>query len=121
LTDERLGGVVDNLLAKAEKGDVKALDYLLTIGGYKQVAPTSVTVNNFIGDDPEPITVKSRVVDWGEVDQVCVFLSVSGPTTPEVISEQTKIPIPEIVRILDNNPNRFGVNGRSYFLKGQGA
>src|SRR3990167_7618405 len=47
LSDDRLGKIIEQLAAKAEQGNVKALDYLLNIGGFVPSAPKTVTVNQY--------------------------------------------------------------------------
>lgn len=47
LTDERMGKIIEQLAKKAEEGNVKALDYLLNIGGFMPSVPKTVTVNQY--------------------------------------------------------------------------
>jgi hypothetical protein len=50
LTDDRMGKIVEQLAKKAEEGNVKALDYLLNIGGFMPSAPKTITVNQYYAD-----------------------------------------------------------------------
>lgn len=120
MTEERLGVVVDKLLTKAESGDTRALDYLLTISGMKPTAPQHVTINNFYeGDAENPQTL---VVERGEATpemQVTTYLSCAGPSSPEAIAGQIGLPVDQVIMILDDNPRRFDVDGKLYRLKGR--
>jgi hypothetical protein len=119
LTQERLGVVVDKLLSKAESGDTRALDYLLTIGGMKSTAPQQVTINNFYeGESENPRTL---VVEPGKATpemQVTTYLSCAGPSSPVMIADQIGLPVDQVIKILDDNPRRFDVDGKLYRLKG---
>jgi hypothetical protein len=118
LTEDRLGVVVDKLLSKAESGDTRALDYLLTISGMKPTAPQQVTINNFYeGDTENPETL---VVERGEATpemQVTTYLSCAGPSSAAMIADQIGLPVDQVIKILDNNPRRFDVDGKLYRLK----
>lgn len=118
LTEERLSVVVDKLLSKSEAGDTRALDYLLTISGMKPTAPQQVTINNFYEGDPE--NPRTLVVEPGEATpemQVTTYLSCAGPSSPEAIASQIGLPVDQVIKILDDNPRRFDVDGKLYRLK----
>ena len=51
LSDDRIGRIIEQLAAKAEGGNVKALDYLLNIGGFVPAAPKTVTVNQYFAGE----------------------------------------------------------------------
>jgi len=50
LTEGRMSKIVEQLAKKAEEGNVKALDYLLNIGGFFPTAPKTVIVNQYYAD-----------------------------------------------------------------------
>lgn len=123
LTDDRLGVVVDKLLSKAETGDTKALDYLLTIGGMKPGVPQQVVINNFYEGESSPTfervipaTGAQPATPW---QQITTYLSVAGPSTAHVIADQVQLPVEQVIKILDGHPERFDVVGTTYSLKGQ--
>lgn len=110
--------VIDKLMTKAEGGDTKALDYLLTLGGFRSQTPATVVVNQFI-ENHEP---QNRVVLNGVVSPsrtIATYLSVSGAASPKAIADQTGLSEHEVIRVLDDHPERFGVDGINYFLVGQ--
>ena len=120
LTDDRLGVVVDKLLSKAEAGDTKALDYLLTISGMKPTAPQQVTINNFYEGDPEnprTLVVSGEPGEATPEMKVTTYLSCAGPSSPEAIAGQVDVPVDQVIKILDDNPRRFDVDGKLYRLK----
>lgn len=51
LTDDRIGKIVESLAKKAEDGNLKALDFLLNIGGFVPAAPRTVTVNQYFAGE----------------------------------------------------------------------
>lgn len=118
LTDDRLGVVVDNLLKKADAGDIKALDYLLTIGGMKPVVPQQVVVNNFYEGEADPPLV-IRAGEPSPLQKITTYLSCAGPSSPEAIASQIDLPLDQVIKILDDNPTRFDVDGKLYRLKGR--
>lgn len=124
LTDERLGAVVDRLMLKAEGGDTKALDYLLTLGGFKTTAPASITVNQFfdgeLAEAPIPVAnrAETRPPAATPLQAISLYLAHSGPQVPEVIASNLQLSTDDVVKVLDSHPTRFGVDGKQYFLNG---
>lgn len=122
LTDDRLGTVVDKLLDKADKGDTKALDYLLTIGGFRQAAPQTVVVQQFYEAPQSPAAEPRRIVEAPTMSlsqRIIGYLGVAGVAKAAVIAEQLQIREAEIVRVLDDRPELFGVDEQGYFVIGQ--
>lgn len=117
LGGDRLNKIVEKLAEKAEGGDTKALDYLLTIGGFKPAAPQAVVINQFVGEsEPETqrVTVPNR--SSSPADKVAAYLAVAGGAVPETIAEQLEMPVAEVVRALDGQPRLFACKGRVYSL-----
>lgn len=118
IAEDDLKTIVTTFVEKAKSGHEPSarfvIDYLL--GGRK--TPQSVTVNQFFGDgDQESHTlVGATAPEATALDQVSIYLSAAGRATPKLIAADTGLPESEVVSVLDNNPNRFHVNGKHYTL-----
>jgi len=118
LTDDRLGTVVDKLLDKADKGDTKALDYLLTVGGFRQPAPTTVVVQQFyqeVQQEP-PRQVTNIAAERKPLQMIVGLLGASDQLTPASIASQTGLPEADVIHELDAHPEVFAVHGNLYSL-----
>ena len=127
LTDDRLGTVIDCLVGKAEKGDTKALDYLLKLGGMTPQSPQQVTINNFYEGEQAPQPDYGRTIPGTGTpaqpatpyQQITTYLSVAGESTAHVIADQVQMHVCDVIKILDAHPERFDVRGAAYSLKGK--
>lgn len=108
LTDQSLARIVDNMVYKAECGDLSSAEFILNLIGdrsHHQSLPATNAVNQRPASDSPPI------------EKITTYLTHAGPTIPSILAYELDIPEPEIVKILDNNPQRFSVSGREYSVK----
>jgi len=127
LTDESLGKIVDRFIDKASAGDEKAAEFVFALAGVSTTPqPMHVTLNQFNADGStsserltptasHPLAVSDA--QRPPLDRITIYLQASGPTIPAVLASELNLPPAEVVRLLDNHPERFAVKGREYSLK----
>ena len=121
LKAEDMKEIVGKFVARAKEGHVPSAQFLLKLIGADS-PPQTVIVNQFHSEtinttsppceSPKVIDVQNRPI----IERVTVCLTASGPSTPEAIAEMAGAEISEVIRCLDDHPNRFSVHGRKYSL-----
>ncbi|MFM9962230.1 MAG: hypothetical protein ACKV2Q_13535 [Planctomycetaceae bacterium] len=113
-----MGEIIDAFKAKAKAGHEGAARFLIDHVLGAKYTPTAVTVNHFHGDDEKEthVVFGDEATDETPLSRVSIYLSTAGQATPKLIAAETGISETEVVRVLDDHPERFYVSGAKYTL-----
>lgn len=118
MSDDDLGEIVEAFKAKAKAGHEGAARFLFDHILGAKYTPTQITVNNFHGDGvaPERVVIGEDAVEATPLARVSIYLSATDRATPRAIAADTGLPETDVVRVLDDHPDRFNVFGSKYSL-----
>jgi len=114
---EDLKDIVGTFVTKAKEGHIPSANFLLKMLGAEST-PQTVIINNFENDvSVRPATVIDRPREHTALEQVTVYLTAAGPSSPTAIAGGLGIDEETVIRVLDDNPSRFAVTGSKYRLE----
>lgn len=104
VTDQRLEAIIDKQLELAEKGDLKAAEFVIKMCGGQ--APTKLVQNNYYygPDSKERKGLKAKTRLGNRIKQ---YLLKHGPTKPVVLAVELEAEPEEIEAECAARPDRF--------------